>query len=224
MIETFYLDRPESANALNLTNAKKISAQIKDATTSGLIITSKNPKIFCSGGDIKSYSKMKSRSESIKVNREIRNILQSFQKSRVVIVAAVEGVSVGGGCELALACDRIIASSNARFAFKQVLLSISPGWGGAQRLLSRVSPSVAFDWLSSGRWIGAAEAFRCGLVDEITQPGGSAQRALEFIQERSNLSADLTLKMKEIVADPRTEVKIFEQLWFSKAHRAAISR
>ncbi|MDZ4676032.1 MAG: enoyl-CoA hydratase/isomerase family protein [Oligoflexia bacterium] len=222
MIETFYLDRPKSANALDLATAKQISLKIKNCT--GLVIASKNSKVFCSGGDLKAYSKMKTKNEGIKVNREIRKTLDGFQKAPVIIVAAVEGICIGGGCELALAADRIVASSSARFAFKQVLLSLSPGWGGAQRLLNRVSASIAFDWLTSGRWVSAQEAFRCGLIDEITSPGTVEEKAHEFILERAFVTPELILKIKEIVANPSKEEKIFESLWFSKNHQTTLKR
>jgi enoyl-CoA hydratase/carnithine racemase len=222
MVETFFLDRPQAANALDLKTAQALASEIKKAVKNkspGFIIASQNLKVFCAGGDLKEYSKMKTKNEGVKVNRAIRKILQDFQKTPLTVVAAVEGFCIGGGCELALATDHIICGQNALFAFKQVTLGLSPGWGGVQRLLSRVRAPIAYDWLSSGRWISAQEALGQGLVDEVVPMGQSLTRAETFISERASISLELILKLKRLVEDPQGEEKLFESLWFSPQHR-----
>src|ERR1039458_492178 len=98
--EVFYLHRPEAANAIDLSTAIDLSKEIKKAVKSqksGFIITSQTRKIFCAGGDLKAYSKMKTKSEGIKVNRTIRESLRLLSQVPLTAVAAIEGDAIGGG-------------------------------------------------------------------------------------------------------------------------------
>ena len=95
-------------------------------------------------------------------------------------IASISGFALGGGCELALACDFRIASTKARFGQPEILLGIIPGGGGTQRLARLVGPSVAKDLIFTGRQVGAEEALRIGLVNEVTEPEALEERTAEF--------------------------------------------
>ena len=222
----FELDRPETANALDLNSAKLLSQAVKKAVSRnelGLIIASHHPRIFCSGGDLQVYSKTQTKSKGVSINRQIRKILQELASQPILVVAAVEGEAIGGGCELALACDWIVASGSSAFSFRQVNQHLIPGWGGGHRLLKRVRPSISLDWLTSGRRVGAQEAFRCGLVDQLCAKGTTLAESQEFLRNRAPLSAALLKAAKLIVGNgAREEEKFFNQLWFKEGHRKAL--
>jgi enoyl-CoA hydratase/carnithine racemase len=226
-IVIFELNRPEAANAFDLVSTIRLKKCLKQAVgekRKGLIITSKNPKIFCSGGDIKAYAKLNTKSQGVIINNEIRKILNSLAHAPIVVVAAVEGVAVGGGVELLLACDQIVASQTSRFAFKQAALGLTPGWGGTQKLLNRVSKSVALDWLLSARFILAHEAFEHGLIDQLVMSGDALTQARNLILTywRTNpaLTHDVLGRLKKTIAlSGIDEERAFNSLWFAKNHR-----
>ena len=165
---------------------------------------------------------MKSKKEGVEINRKIRKILAEFRSKPLLIICAIEGDAVGGGCELALACDFIFTSSAARFAIKQVGQSLTPGWGGTRNLLSRVPKSKALDWLTSGRWISAQEGLEAGLVDQITTPGHVLSFAQAFIKERPQELIGVIKNL--VVTNGKDEEKVFEKLWWSPAHHLAKGR
>jgi enoyl-CoA hydratase/carnithine racemase len=231
-IEVFHIDRPEAANALDVTTAEALAMRAKLAVKNGspgLIISSRSTRIFSSGGDLRSYGKMKTKKEGIRANARIRKILQDLAKTPLLIAAAVEGDCIGGGCELALACDLIIAGEWARFAFRQPSLGLSFGWGGASPLLKRVSRASVFEWMLSGRWVVSFEALRTGLADRVV-PGGQAEAAARRIINDSvpgmtKLNPELVKKLKELLwKGGLNEAKLFEELWFSKGHLQALEK
>ncbi len=217
--EIFYLDRPETANALDLPTAQNLKFTIKKAVQekrAGLIITSKHPKVFCSGGDLKAYSKMKSSAQSLAQNKKIQALLSEFATAPLLIIAAVEGKAIGGGCELALACDRIICGEGAQFAFRQVGQGVTTGWGGGQRLLKRVGPPLALDWLISGRSIGPSEALRGGLVDQVVLKGQTLDAAQNFIARIDDTPRDLLGAFKKLAYAPDGSIHKVEETLFRK--------
>lgn len=225
----FILDRPQAANALDLATAKRIHLQLKKAAQDGhrgFIISSASSRVFCGGGDLQSYAAMKSKKEGVQANRLIRKILQDFKKSPLIIVAAIEGDCVGGGCELALACDHIIAGEAARFAFRQGAMGLTFGWGGGEALSKRVSLGSGIKWLTSGQWITASEAGRTGLVDQVTPCGRALERASSFVGDLP-LDPGLVLKLKELLwggSKAKDAARVFERLWHSAGHKKALEK
>jgi enoyl-CoA hydratase/carnithine racemase len=170
-IGTIRLDRPPM-NALNFEIQDALPAAALEATrrrdVSAVIIYG-GEKVFAAGADIKemqtmSYTDMVDRSEALQA---AFTVIARIPKPTV---AAITGYALGGGCELALACDFRVAGANAKLGQPEVLLGIIPGAGGTQRLSRLIGPSRAKDIIFSGRFVSADEALRIGLVDEVVAP------------------------------------------------------
>ena len=169
-IATITLNRPEALNAFN-------SAQLMAVTevARGLrgrrdvrcvIVTGAGDRAFAAGADIKEMANL-SPVEGLAFGRLGHAMTAAFELLPQPVIAAVNGFALGGGCELALACDIRIASQNAVFAQPEVALGIPPGWGGSQRLTWAVGPGLASELILTGRRVKADEALRIGLVNAV---------------------------------------------------------
>ncbi len=133
----------------------------------GAVVVTGGPKIFAAGADITEFS---GPDEARTIGGAFRDTLGAVAAIPRMVIAAVNGVALGGGCELALACDLRVASTKARFGQPEILLGIIPGGGGTQRLARLVGPAKAKDLICSGRQVRATEALEIGLVDELVDP------------------------------------------------------
>jgi enoyl-CoA hydratase len=173
------LNRPKQLNALNTQLAAEVLAALKmfDADDSiGAVVITGNPRAFAAGADIAEMA------EKSFVALQADDLFASWDSVRSVgkpVVAAVAGYALGGGCELAMLCDFIIAADDAQFGLPEIKLGILPGIGGTQRLTRSVGKSLAMDVVLTGRAIGAAEARAAGLVSRVVPPGELLQTALE---------------------------------------------
>lgn len=147
-----------------------------------LIITGEGSKAFIAGADIKRFPSL-GVEEGKKLAEDGCLVFERIEKLRFPVIAAVNGVALGGGCELALACDIRIASENAKFGFPEVSLGIIPGYGGTQRLPRLVGTGKAKEMIFSGQAVRAEEAYRTGLVDQLTAQGEVLQVAKELAQK-----------------------------------------
>jgi enoyl-CoA hydratase/carnithine racemase len=167
-IGTIRLDRPPM-NALNSEIQHGLLAVAREATERrdvAAVVVYGGEKVFAAGADIK---EMESMSYTDMVDHSV--LLQEFTKALASIpkptVAAITGYALGGGCEVALACDFRVVAEDARLGQPEILLGIIPGAGGTQRLARLVGPAKAKDLVFSGRFVGADEALAIGLVDEV---------------------------------------------------------
>jgi enoyl-CoA hydratase / 3-hydroxyacyl-CoA dehydrogenase len=139
-----------------------------DESVKALILASPNPALFCAGADIKAFTKMDESS-----GRELldgaHDLLRSWERSRTMTIAAVNGLAFGGGCELAMACDVRIAGFSASFGQPEINLGIIPGFGGTQRLPRLVGPAKALEMNTTGEAISAEDAYEHGLVNRVVQ-------------------------------------------------------
>ena len=131
-----------------------------------LVIASGNPMLYCAGADIKSFTKM-DEAGGRELLDSAHGLLRSFGQSRTVTIAAVNGLALGGGCELAMACDIRLAADSAMFGQPEVNLGIIPGFGGTQRLPRLVGPAKALEMNLVGDAISAEEAYEHGLVHRV---------------------------------------------------------
>lgn len=182
-VVTLVLDRPGSLNAISTAHARAIAAACAeiadDPTVSAVVVASASPKAFCVGADLKERRAM-----SIEQMYEQRPVLSAAFRGvlglPVPTIAAVDGHALGGGFELALSCDLIVASRVASFALPEVGLGLVPGGGGTQLLTRRVGSNTAADLVLTTRRIAGDEAHRLRIVDRLTDPGAAEATAREL--------------------------------------------
>lgn len=179
------IDRQEKLNALNPQVTEEIGQALLDVEQDeprAIIVTGAGDRAFVAGADISEMSSM----EPLEAKRftEIGHAAMALlDKSPIPTIAAVNGFALGGGCELALACDIRIAAENALFGFPEVGLGILPGMGGTQRLPRLIGPALAKELIFSGRRIDAAEAKDIGLVNRVVGEGEALNTARELAAE-----------------------------------------
>lgn len=194
------LNRPRVFNALcdalttQLTSALD-ALEANDAV--GAIVLTGNDKAFAAGADIK---EMKNRSfTDVYLSDFITTSWERITRCRKPIIAAVAGYALGGGCELALMCDFILAAETARFGQPEITIGILPGAGATQRLPRLIGKSKAMDMILTGRMIDAEEAERIGLVARVIPPEKLLQEAIATAQHIASLSRPAVLLAKECV-------------------------
>ena len=180
------MNRPEAMNALSTDQVRRLgeaAGQLAaDNQVSVVIISSALERAFCVGADLKERRGFN--------NDDLRRQRPVFQEAfgelralPVPVIAAVEGFAMGGGCELALCCDLIIASATATFGLPEVGLGLIPGEGGTQLLPRRMGLNRAADLLLTGRRVGAEEALRIGLADRLVPKGAARTEAVELADD-----------------------------------------
>jgi len=173
------LNRPRDLNYLNKALAREVLEALQqfDADPGiGAIVVTGSPRVFSAGADIAEMA------EKTLVDLLENDIFAAWDRARQVskpMIAAVSGFALGGGCELAMMCDFIIASDDAKFGLPEIKLGILPGIGGTQRLTRAVGKALALDMILTGRTIDAAEAKAVGLVSRVVAPADLLQTALE---------------------------------------------
>ncbi len=210
------LNRPDALNALNLKLTQEVCTLIgeieSDPQISCSVITG-SEKAFASGADI---SEMQSRSYSQMYSENyFADWEEKFSIARKPIIAAVAGYALGGGCELAMMCDFIIAADNAKFGQPEIKLGVMPGMGGSQRLTRFVGKSKAMDMCLTGRMMDAEEAERAGLVTRVVPLDELVNTALEAASTISSFSLPATMRVKEAV-NRSYETKLAEGLLFER--------
>ncbi len=194
------LNRPERLNALSTalmdTLGGVLLAMDGDGGV-GCIVLTGSERAFAAGADIAEMQPL----EYADVSRDnlIGRNWETILRIRKPVVAAVAGYALGGGCELAMMCDFIIAADNARFALPELSLGIIPGAGGTQRLPRAVSKSVAMDMILSGRVMDAAEAQRAGLVSRVVPLAQLRREALAAATAIAAMSLPSVIAAKEAI-------------------------
>src|SRR4029079_820610 len=162
------INRPEALNAVNIDVITELSRTIDivgiDDGIKAVIITGAGEKSFCAGADI-AYMVNIDPVKAEKYASSAQAVLNKIERLEKPVIAAVNGFALGGGCELALACDIRIASGNAKIGQPEVTIGIPPGWGGTQRLVRLVGPAKAKEMIFTGKMISAHEAENMGLVN-----------------------------------------------------------
>jgi enoyl-CoA hydratase/carnithine racemase len=177
------LDNPK-VNALSreLLSQLEAAAGGLAADPPGAVVVTGGDRIFAAGADIAEFGGPE---EARAVGGGFRRALDAVAAIPRCVIAAISGFALGGGCELALACDLRIASERAKFGQPEILLGIIPGGGGTQRLARLVGPAKAKDLVLTGRQVAADEALRIGLVDGVVPPDELHPRALALAAELS---------------------------------------
>lgn len=224
------IDRPNVGNSIALPTARAMRAAldaISDrADLRGIVVTGGCGKFFCAGGDLKAYRALETPEQLAEAFDTVRALLVAFEASPLPVIAAIDGYALGGGAEMALACDLRFASPGAVIGFPQSTLSLIPGWNGTERLVALVGPARATRLLLDASRLSATDALAIGLVDEVTAEAPARERALDYLAGLT--AAPLAIRaVKRAVRACRPPLTadatsgIFRDLWFTDDHREA---
>ena len=214
------LNRPKVLNALNKKAIEELRGAFEDARDDsevhGVIFTGAGDKAFIAGADINEVATDTpvQAEEKTRRGQELMSLIENLGKP---VIAAVNGFALGGGCEAALASTIRLAAENARFGLPEVKLGILPGYGGTQRLPRLVGKGVALHLILTGGMIGAQEAYRIGLVNEVVTPAELIGRA-EAILQQIGANAPLSVKYALQAANNIVETSQSEGLQLEAAY------
>ena len=198
-VATITLNRPEALNALNsqvMAEVTTAAAELDADPGNGAIIVTGSPKAFAAGADIK---EMASLSFSEVFEADFFAAWNRLAAVRTPLIAAVAGYALGGGCELAMMCDVLIAADTAKFGQPEIKLGVLPGMGGSQRLTRAIGKAKAMDLILTGRTIDAAEAERSGLVSRVVPADALLAEANAVATTISQMSRSAARMAKEAV-------------------------
>lgn len=209
------LNRPKVMNALN----HKLMKELMDALEAldqdenvGCIVITGNERAFAAGADIREMA------DATPVDLLGSDRFDQWDRIRAIrkpVIAAVSGYALGGGCELAMACDMIVASETARFGQPEINLGIIPGAGGTQRLTRAVGKALAMEMVLNNRWLTAHEAERFGLVNRVVPVERYLEEALKLAREIAR-RAPLAVRLAKEAVNQAFELPLTEGLAFER--------
>jgi len=220
-VATVTLDRPEALNAISTELALDLAAALEplgvDPGVGAVVLTGAGDRAFCVGADLKQRASFDD--QGWFVQREaFRRGFAAVRRCPLPTVAAVSGFALGGGTELAISCDLVVAATGATFGLPEVRLGLVPAGGGTQLLVRRVGRSAARDLVLTGRRVGAAEALELGLADRVV-PGGEVLAAAAALADELAGNAPTAVRMAkwalEVGADLPLEaaMEVEDQAW-----------
>jgi 3-hydroxypropionyl-coenzyme A dehydratase len=196
------INRPEVLNAINVDVIAELSSAIdivsSDDNVKVVVITGKGERSFCAGADIRYVANI----DPIEAERyasSVHTMLNKIENLEKPVIAAINGYALGGGCEIALACDIRIASANAKLGQTEVKIGIPPGWGGTQRMFRILGPAKAKELIFTGEMITADEALKIGLVNKVV----SLDTKFDLLNKPS--SSEVEKQVRKISTGPKGE-------------------
>jgi len=193
------LNRPKALNALNSKVMEELigAAEAFDENPRvGAIVITGSERAFAAGADIK---EMQPKTFIDAYMEDLYSGWERLTRVRKPMIAAVAGYALGGGCELAMMCDVILAADNAKFGQPEITLGVMPGMGGTQRLVRSIGKAKAMEMCLTGRMIDAQEAERCGLVSRVVPAGELIEEVLEVAGKIAEFSMPAVMMTKEAV-------------------------
>lgn len=228
------INRPNTRNAINFELMEELEALLTEIesneTTRCLIVTGSGTEAFVSGGDLREFHAIKRAEEAKPMARRMLSILARIEKLSCWTIASINGPAYGGGCELMLAFDFRIASSEAAFGFTQAKFYLPPGWGGLTRLVERVGRSTALRWLAEAKIVDSQEALQHKLIDRITEPADLRAETLDWAEQLSkndrsfiqNLKAGAMRLTRARWKAIEAELDSFAEFWESDLHQKRV--
>jgi enoyl-CoA hydratase len=220
-VATITLNRPDALNALNaqvMTEVTAAAAELDADPGVGAIIVTGSAKAFAAGADIKEMSAL---SFADVFTADYFAAWAKFAAVRTPTIAAVSGYALGGGCELAMMCDVLIAADTAKFGQPEIKLGVLPGMGGSQRLTRAIGKAKAMDLILTGRNMDAAEAERSGLVSRVVPADELLREAQAVATTIAQMSLSAARMAKEAVnrafESPLSEGLLYERRLFHSA-------
>lgn len=236
-IATFTINRPEMRNAVNhavMEGLETFLAKVEmDENIAFAVITGEGDRAFCSGGDLSEFHGFRTAGEAYPMLSKMAGLLYRLASLPVPVIALVNGAAVGGGCEIASACDYRVVSSKAKAGFIQGTLAITSGWGGATQLFTKMNNHASVLKLLSEAKVHTAEQLKTiGWATDVYD--GNAQEALEnFISDMNKIHPSVHRAYKKIAIrnwqKDEVERQMLEeaaqcaQLWESEAHHEAVA-
>ena len=233
-IMTFTIDRPEIRNAINDEVMLGLEELVEQATAELprlVIITAAGDRAFCSGGDLSVFHALETEAEAYPMLKRMGDVLYAIKTLPVPVAALVNGTAVGGGCEIATACDYRLVRSHVKAGFIQGTLAITSGWGGGTYLFEALQHDQALKMLSEARLYSADELLANGWATAVIQDEGDFENFLESFR---NVLPEVHRAYKEMAVrkwratnlEERVEAEIRScaQLWASDSHHAAVAR
>jgi enoyl-CoA hydratase len=235
-VATITIDRPGARNALAAQTMRELAEAldlVRRSENRVLVIRGAGDQAFCAGGDLKELEMLRSKPDAVEMARTMRATLDGIPALPIPVIAALNGDALGGGAELAVACDFRIAARRARIGFTQIRLGLVPAWGASERLASLVGRGRALYMLTSGHNMTAAGAMALGLIEEVipdeefderveTQAAaiaGAPRQALAGI--KASVGAILPHRHPE---HAETTIDAFAETWTDPAHWAAVDK
>ena len=216
---------PDSGNAMSLAVARELaSLRKRHSRWKGVVaVQSGHPTLFCSGGNLSDYKKMKGRAPGLKVNREITRCLDTFAAWPVVKVALVEGDVLGGGLEWLARFDFRWSTPYALFSFWQKRIGLSPGWGGGRAWTAKLGEERVRALLLEARLLSADRALSIGLVDRLIDSQRMQVELADFTSGLASVEAGGSTE-KLLRWSTKREVETFNSLWLGPEHKRALTR
>ncbi len=221
------IQRPNKLNALNVELMEELKdyfsrfANLREYSIRGIILVGAGGRAFVAGADIQEMSEMNEH-QGEAFGALGQSVTTAIESAAIPVIACVDGFAFGGGCELAMSCDFIYATNNAKFGQPEVNLGLIPGFGGCVRLGRYIGPGLAKELIYTGRVIDAVEAKLMGLANEIYSDRNSmiaaAKDCLKLISEKSPTAVSICKDIINDIQGANTEAALFkEKIGFRKA-------
>ena len=232
-ITTVRLNRPEALNALTWEAMERfadIVSVLEQREELRAIVLYGADGAFCSGGDLYELHDAQSQEDGRRLAEIMGDALERWAALPCVTIAAIEGPALGGGAEIALACDLRIMAEDAKFGLMHVKLAIPPAWGGGQRLLNLIGYGRAVEWLTTARVISTDDAYEFGIANTITATGQALQKGLDLAQRIAGHDPGAVRAVKRLLragllrapeAATQVERDEFPPLWAAQPHLQA---
>jgi enoyl-CoA hydratase len=230
------MNRPELRNALSWEAMQAFGEAIEQAADDpqvrALVITGSGGA-FCSGGDLYQLDQYPTYDDGARLAAVMGDALNRLEQLPIPTLAAMEGPALGGGAELALACDLRIMADSATLGLMHIRLGITPAWGGGQRLLRLIGYPLAMEWLTTGRVLRAPEAYQQGLANRVVPEGSALEAALSMAHDIASRDPQAVRSAKRLLQLGQrlppaealdAERALFPELWAAPAHLEASAR
>lgn len=229
------IDRPDRRNAVDRALARRLGEAIRiaaaDPRVRGVVLTGTGEDVFVAGGDVNELSALTNQgANGVEVIAMFED-LSIIEACDVPVIAAVQGSVFGGGCEMLLLCDFVFIEEHAAVSFRHAKMGLSPAWGGMTRLVERIGPLEATRLLLTAEKIGADEALRMGLVNEVVPRGAARDRAVAQVNRIADNPRTTVAAMKRALRGVREarrgaaielERAAFSERWGGPDHREAM--
>lgn len=232
----FTITRPEKRNAINydvLEGLEVAIEKMKDPAYKALVVTGEGEKAFCSGGDLSVFHTLKTEDQAYGMLSMASKILVKLLMLPKPTIALINGTAMGGGCELATACDFRLAKAGVKAGFVQGTQAITTGWGGGTMLFEKISASSAMKLLMEAKMVEVEKLVELGYIDAVFE-GDLMENSLEYLKnilaiEAGVLEAYKTMLVRKwtntgLAARIEEEVRTNSRLWESDAHHEVVNK